>query len=786
MNRRKVCSLSVAFLLGTAAAEYKVSLLWFVLIIYGGIWCYSIKNAYQDFKKAGCFWIIIFLLAAFFGFYNSYCQNAFRSVYESHIKDGEICFVQGEVTQRKQENKSCLYYLKSCKMQLHKKNYSCNQILLYLNTDKYSIGEILCVKGKIKTFDLPQNEGNYNERAYYQSLKIDFQVEGDKILSVQGKKNVWKEWLFSLKEKMKNSYENAMPKADAGVLSAMVLGDKGLMDAERKSLYQDAGISHFYSISGLHISMIGMALYHFLRKRGCSYLISGVTGAVLILWYGEFIGFGISASRAIGMFLILLYGKFRGRSYDRVTALPLMAAILTLENPFLFHHAGFLLSFGAVAGVILAEVILPQKNEKRNKKKGFQKYLYRFLDSGCENLMVSICIQMVTIPIMCQFFYEISVYSIFVNCVILPCMGILLGMGILGGIAGCLFPFAGKILLFVCYLILILFSMVCRFFLKFPYASFITGTMSVGELFIWYGFLVVFLLFRYYGKRWNLLGLILPFVLLLILPKSKDFALHFLDVGQGDGIYLTTGDGTDIFIDGGSADVSKVGTYRILPFLKYKGVKSIDYWFVSHCDTDHISGLLEIIEADYQVKNLVVSKYILKDEAWLKLRELAEKNEIQILAMGEGDTIKSKSQKNSWNIQSLMPEDKSSLGDRNENSFVILLKKNDFKAFFAGDIGMEEEKKLIQKWNQGNIDVYKVSHHGSKYSNCEEILNVLKPRLSVISCGRKNTYGHPHKETLERLKQAESKVYTTIQGGEIVIENKNGKISVMEYKKAGC
>ena len=81
------------------------------------------------------------------------------------------------------------------------------------------------------------------------------------------------------------------------------------------------------------------------------------------------------------------------------------------------------------------------------------------------------------------------------------------------------------------------------------------------------------------------------FLLFLLFPQKKSFEIDFLDVGQGDGIYLCTGGGTSMFIDGGSTDVKQVGKYRILPFLKAKGVSEISYWFVSHTDTDHVSGL---------------------------------------------------------------------------------------------------------------------------------------------------------------------------------------------------
>ncbi len=120
-------------------------------------------------------------------------------------------------------------------------------------------------------------------------------------------------------------------------------------------------------------------------------------------------------------------------------------------------------------------------------------------------------------------------------------------------------------------------------------------------------------------------------VVLLAAQKKPEFEIDILDVGQGDGIYIATGDGMDLFIDGGSSNVAKAGAYRILPFLKYRGIRQIDYWFVSHCDADHISGLAEIIEADYQIGSLVVSKFTKADAAFQTIRDLADKKGIAIL-----------------------------------------------------------------------------------------------------------------------------------------------------------
>lgn len=811
MNRRKVCSLSVAFLLGVAAKEF-CSIPFGVLgLVLGIVWIYSIKKEYSGKWKKGLPWMALFGICFGLGMGNSLRQSNFRASYGPLLEDGMECCLQGKIYQKEQKKEQYLFYLKDCVIQLHQKNDSCNQILVYLDTDAYSIGEIICVKGKIKTFSLPRNQGNYNERQYYQSLKIDFAVKNGEVFGVYGKPDIFRENLSAFREKLKKSYQSCMKEADAGVLTAMTLGDKSLMDAERKSMYQDAGISHFYSISGLHISMLGMALYQFLRKRGGSYFISGVIGGAMILVYGELIGYGISASRAIGMFLIALYAKYRGRSYDRPTALALMAVVLVSGNTGLLHHAGFLLSFGAVLGVILAESLI-EKNvaenttDERKKKYGgqkdekdeedgkdggvahkigtcFKQWCKNVVKSTKETFFVSLCIQIVTIPILCQFFYEISVYSVFVNLVILPCMGALLGLGILGGVAGCFSVNMGKYMLIPCGMILQLFELVCKGSLNMPYASLITGEWSMGKMLFWYGLTAGFFLLKKHWKKCHLIVLLLPLCFLLAIQKTPAFEMDFLDVGQGDGIYIATGDGTNFFVDGGSSDVSKVGTYRILPFLKAKGVRQMDYWFVSHCDSDHISGLLEIMEDGYKIKNLVVSEKLPEDEAWQELQSLALEKGISILEMKQGDVLSGKGDHGEeiWSVKCLFPERSYHTEDRNALSMALLFQKEDFYGLFAGDISEEEEKMLLKRKDLPEIDVYKASHHGSSYSNSMEFLEAIQPEITVISCGLQNRYGHPGKKTLQRLEEVSSEVFLTMECGAITVDLEKHVLKQIQY-----
>ncbi len=776
MFKRKLCSLSAGFVLGIAAAEYGWELFWRLAALYGAAWAYSVWRCLGGAGKkpaaARIFWLSAMAAAVFLGSGRGYFDRAVTKAYEERLKDNAACLLQGIIYKKETKKETYLYYLKRCGVQLGKERYSCRNVLVSLEEPNYSIGEILLLKGNIKLFLGPFNEGNYDEKAYYKSLKTDFKVLGERVVSVHGKRDAFREWLFLAREKLLESYQKAVPKADAGVLAAMVLGDKSGMDDGRKRLYQAAGISHFYSISGLHISLIGMVFYRFLRKRGLSFFCAGGMAAAVILAYGNLIGFGVSAVRAIGMFLLLMYAGYRGRSYDRPTALAFMAAVMAGENPGLLCHAGYLLSFGAVAGAIMAQGI--------SEGNGEEGVIFKIR----ETFAVSIWIQVLTVPVLCQYFYEISLYSVFVNLIILPCMGALLGLGILGGVLGCFVPFSGKLLLYPCHLALLMFDAVCSTALKLPSAALVTGKMPHIRIVLWYGTALTVFALRKYVRRKRLVTCMagMAFALLLLAQKPAGFELDFLDVGQGDGIYLSAGDGTAAFIDGGSTDVKNVGTYRILPFLKSRGIRGIDYWFVSHCDADHISGLYEVMESGYPIRRLVAAEYMPKDEAWQKLALAAKEKNIPILFMKPGDAIRGRA---GWRIRCLSPGNKDGAPDRNENSLALIFERAGLSAFFAGDIGRDTERKLSAAPGFSPVDIYKASHHGSDASNGSELLLAQKPGIAVVSCARFNSYGHPGKAAMGRLKEAGAEVFETGKQGQIKITGirlEDVSFPVLKYK----
>ena len=262
------------------------------------------------------------------------------------------------------------------------------------------------------------------------------------------------------------------------------------------------------------------------------------------------------------------------------------------------------------------------------------------------------------------------------------------------------------------------------------------------------------------------------------LNTDRILEVTFLDVGQGDGIFLKTYNGINIMIDGGSLSVDDAAKYRIVPFLKYKGISRIDYVFVTHADYDHISGIVEMLKNSnvngIKIKNLILPDIRLKDENYQSLIETALRNNIKVLYIMSGKVL----QFGDVKFKCIYPNITDSAEDRNDYSTVLSVKYNKFSMLLTGDISEKVENKIKDKV-ESHYTILKVAHHGSKYSTTEKFLSWINPDYSVISVGENNLYGHPHKELLKRLEKSGSSVLRTDKSGGITIKSE-GESMVIE------
>ena len=773
-------------------------------------------------------------------------EDAFRSVYLSVLEEGQSVRLAGKINRVEEKTNCFYYYLTDCSVEQSDHLMPCNDVLAYVSSDDYSVGQILILQGTISLFDEATNEGQFDSRAFYRSQKIDFGVWVDSVERVEGKSDRFRVWLSRVRVELGIPLSRYAD--DDGVLSAMLLGDKTSLDSEIRSLYQKSGIAHVLAISGLHISLLGMALYRLLRHRcGLTYLWAGIVAASFLVAYTLMTGNAVSARRATGMLIVYLVADLLGRSYDMLSALSLIVILLLWENPFLVTNSGFQFSVAAVVGIGVGQGVLVPRvgswkvvygrrkkqddvvrcdaakcdaakcDAERIRMQNLVDWMKRRMDKCLPGMMISLSIQFFTLPLVAYYYYEIPVYAILLNIPVLALIPYVLGLAVFGSLTGqiaFLQPLSFA-LCRVCGWVLHGYRWLCDASLLLPGARMITGKPSEVRVVVYYGLLGAFYYVLWCGMKkkqrqmctkgaqaekqeWIRswfgfgLGLVLVLLLTFLFVRGKpEFELDILDVGQGDAIYLCASDGTNFMIDGGSTDVKKVGTYRILPFLKAKAIRKVDYWFVSHTDEDHISGLVEVMESGYAVGTLVLAEAQKEDEKAHRLAELAQKNGIRVCYMKAGDVlgtrkedvVNERNRAETFRIECLYPTNNNDSEDVNDRCLVLYYEDENFSAFFGGDISSEVEEQLVSAGKCRQTDVLKASHHGSKYSNSDVLLHALHPRLTIASAGKKNRYGHPSPEAIARVGESGSAFYSTIDYGRIRVRFVDGEMVAEPYRK---
>lgn len=590
------------------------------------------------------------------------------------------------------------------------------------------------------------------------------------------------------------------------------------------------------SQTGVHVAIIGMTLYGFLRKLRIGRLISGTFSIAIIILYGIMTGMSSSTERAVIMLILSIAAEYFGRKTDAPTSMGFAMIIMVLGNPYVILDAGFQLSFAAITGVT---VVAPQlrkllrmfkrfikeadekKKQKHKKIMSLRKMIIKLIDA----LVVGIASFITTTPVIIYYYYQFPPYSILINLIVIPLVSLIVGGSILVVLTGLFFTGAAVVMTYPVRLILFGYKYLCIFASGLSGASVLVGHISIGMVFVYYlSVVLIFAILRMIriGKTERggpILYLMLATVLFLtvvyeVYSYDKSLKVVYMDVGQGDGVLLRTSGHGGILIDGGSSSNKRVGEYVMVPVLKYYGVSEVEYAFVSHGDVDHVSGLEYLLneeQSGVHVVNLVLPEYGDQD-ALQELKSEATANNVNIIYMKPGDNITYNHQHaETINIECLYPDEEAGQGVLDTNNLSMILKTTitwdvreadienlnkssdpdaSFSLLFVGDAGIAAEKRLIELYGKNSLgeisdsiacDILKVGHHGSRNSSGSDFLKRVSAMYGIISCGKDNRYGHPHAETLERLKMADTKYMTTKEHGAIILSIERGDWSLSGY-----
>lgn len=632
------------------------------------------------------------------------------------------------------------------------------KVRVYLPQGSYQYGDTVVLQVSLEQPSPRRNPGTSDARESLYARGIVLSGGGEAPLQVHRPAGSVNRAILSVRSYVERGVRENCDEEQAAMLIGMLFGDTSDMTYEQLEAFRATGTAHVLAVSGLHVGILARLVAFAFQKlfRNRRWVILALTGGFLYC-YAVMAGFSVSVLRASFMTLYGLFDDARGELRDPLDGLGFAASMQIVLNPCAVFGASFVLSYGAVLGILSIGQRMIRRFEGLREEKP---RLFAVLSA----LAVSASAQLGILPATIWYFGRLPVFSLVWNLLLVPLSGIILPLVLFGCILGAAAPLA-----FVAGTLASVMMSAARFGASLPLAQFSTGRIPLLALLALV--LVLFGLTEWVEKRMvrrTLFGAgaaLAAAAVVAAVFSEKELRITMLDVGQSEAIVIES-EGHTLLIDGGMrSEYTDRGAYVVLPYLRYRGIDLLDAVLVTHNDSDHIGGLVTVAQ------NMEI------DQAYLG--NLTEGSQLPDFLDALGDTM----------VTCLRAGDRFSLGDAaftvlwpetqtegNEGSVVLLMEYEGVRVLFTGDIGAEVEEQLSGEWM--DVDVLKVAHHGSKYGTTEEMLALTLPEYALISAGEDNIYGFPAPELMQRLSDANSDVLVTAECGAITLHIRDGNIQI--------
>lgn len=638
-------------------------------------------------------------------------------------------------------------------------------------------GTQLELNGRLET---PPENRDFSYKDYLARQGIhSYLALPDITVLAEGQGNPIYSTILNLKQQAQTTIQTIIPEPEAALLVGILLGNDNGLPPDLEEDFRRTGMTHIIAISGFNIAILVGLLVH-IGERLFTKKTAVIVALVGVAFYTILVGADPSVVRAAIMgSLYLLSSRLLGRSSYSYASLFVAGFVMTLINPFTLWDVGFQLSFAATLSLMLYANPLINWVTQRLEKQFSKETTKQVMGILSESVLVTFAAQILTLPLMVAYFKQLSLISLVANAFILPAQPGVMIWGGLATIVGLISPTLAQPLGWVSWLLLAYTTTLVRVFATVPWAAIPLAAPTSAILFI-YGSIggITWFAKQERARRFSLwkqvqqnLSQRLAFVSTLLAfllsgawtMTQPDGKLHvaFLNVGQGDAVFIQTPSGRQILVDGGfypSILNDRLG--RQMPFWD----RHIDMVVATHPDADHVSGLVGVFER-YQVDRLVTEGTAMGvsptfDEVLLAAE--ARQTTIHTAQMGEvfavGDGVR---------LEILHPGTERNRESRNENSVSLRLVYEDFTVLLTGDAEEEAEMQMISSGLPLQSVVFKAGHHGSRTSSTMPFLEQIQPQIVIISSGADNRFGHPHPEVLERLAALQTAVLRTDELGTI-------------------
>ena len=642
--------------------------------------------------------------------------------------------------------------------------YKNKKFIVYINKKNKKLleyGDLIEIKGEYSAPEVARNYKGFDYSQYLKTLNIygTIKVEESKIIN----KNQLSPILISInniKEKMIDNANRNMPKRTANLLLGILIGERDNIQEDIIESFRTANLSHILAVSGAHTSYIILGITYLISKSKTPKRIGYIITIINLLIFIIITGASYSVVRACIMAIVVIGAKICYRKENFFTSICISLIIILIQNPFAINDIGLKLSFMGTAGIVIFNKSITNFFIKLKIKQKI-----------AEVLSVTFSAQLMIMPITILNFNTISLTFFISNILASPLLGIIIIFGFISIFISSILNPISKILFLILHIFLELLILVSKVTEKIPGSSILVKTPNILFAIVYYILILFFNYFfvikqnptRIFHKKiikiitikniknaFKVIAVV--FLIMLLLTRivriiNPTLKIYFIDVGQGDSTLIVTPKNKKILIDGGEGK-----TNVLFQYLLDRRINKIDYIIISHFDSDHCNGLIEIIEK-MRVENIVMSKQSKESEEYKKILEIIKQKNIKVSSVKAEDKIII--EKNLY-TKILNPAEKFEFQDLNNNAIVAKLVYKNFSMLFTGDIEKAEENLAKKYKNELKSTILKVAHHGSKTSTSEEFLKYVEPQIALIGVGENNKFGHPNQITIEKLKNIRS------------------------------
>lgn len=572
-----------------------------------------------------------------------------------------------------------------------------------------SYGDKIKVKGTLITPSKNTNQNTFNYQKYLYYKKIYYLVEATSINKIANNNN----YLYTIKNTL---YQKINKLKSSNYIKTLLFCDNTL-SKEIKESYRINGISHLFSVSGMHINFFVSIIYLYLNKitynKRIKYLITNIFIITYLILFPS-----SSLLRSAVMSILYSINYLLKLKIKKIDILLLTLGVSLLINPFIIYDLGYIYSYTITFFLVLSSSTLKKKNK-------INKIIY-----------ISLLSFLVSIPITIYNSFEINIISILLNIILVPIISIIiLPLTILTYI----FPILDSIL----YLFTNTLETISLFISKINITKIIFPKPSLLIIVLYY---IIFLL-SYQNKKYFYLNIILLIIIYISPYLNSNFEVVMFEVGEADcHLIKYPYNKNTILIDTGKNEY-KIKN-EVIPYLKSIGIKKIDYLIITHGDEDHIGGSITLIN-NFQVKNVILNKGTFTDIEKELIKNLNKKKipyQINI-------------NKINLSNHTIYLLNNTKYNNENDNSIITYFTYQKYKFLYMGDASITTEDNLLENYNLNNISILKVGHHGSNTSSSKDFISQINPSISLISVGENNIYHHPNKEVTNNL--SKSRIYRT-------------------------